>query len=195
MAIDPSNSATLYAGTYANGVFKSTNGGVSWTPANNGLTDLTVYSLTIAPANTSTLYVGTKFGGVFISTDGGGSWQQDNSGLTVGYIHALTIDPYNPTQLYAGGLGGVFQFIGVNPTPDASANCLFNWAEGNYSNLFAPSGSQTAFWRSYAYRYYWATNAYVGVSSADNHAYYLGPDGNMQDEGPVSYWLNLAGCQ
>jgi len=181
----------LYAGTNGSGVFKSANAGASWSQANTGPTA----ALVIDRSNLATLYAGTYANGVFISTDGGGSWQQDNSGLTVGYIHALAIDPYNPAILYAGSLGGVFHFSGVNPTPDASANCLFNWAEGHYSNLFAPSGSQMAFWRSYAYRYYSATNAYVGISSADNHAYYLGPDGNMQDEGPASYWLNLAGCQ
>ena len=38
LAIDPSNPATLYAGTERGGVFKSTNGGSSWTAVNSGLT-------------------------------------------------------------------------------------------------------------------------------------------------------------
>jgi hypothetical protein len=46
-----------------------------------------------------------------------------------------------------------------------------------------------------SYRYYSATNAYLGVSSADNHVYYQAVDGRLQDEGLLSVWLPLAGCQ
>src|SRR5438034_1355723 len=38
LAIDPSTPATLYGGTNPNGVFKSTDGGTSWTAVNSGLT-------------------------------------------------------------------------------------------------------------------------------------------------------------
>ena len=73
--------------------------------------------------------------------------------------------------------------------------CLFNWAERNYPSPFAPSGSPTAIWDIYTYRYYLATNAYLGVSSIDNHVYFMGADENLQDEGPLSDWLPKAGCQ
>ncbi len=76
-----------------------------------------------------------------------------------------------------------------------TVECLLNWAESNYPELFSPSGAPTAVWSVYTYRYYSGTNAYVGVSSDDNHAYYLGSDGILQDEGPLSYWLPKAGCQ
>jgi hypothetical protein len=75
-----------------------------------------------------------------------------------------------------------------------SIGCLFNWAEKNYPALF-PAGSATAVWTIYTYRHYSAINTYLGVSSTDNHVYYMGPDGNLQDEGPLSYWLHLASCQ
>ena len=42
LAIDPVTPATLYAGTDSNGVFKSTNGGASWSAVNTGLTVKTV---------------------------------------------------------------------------------------------------------------------------------------------------------
>ena len=82
---------------------------------------------------------------------------------------------------------------GCQPPPPSE--CLFNWAEKNYPDLFAPSGSATAISGVYTYRYYWLTNAYLGVSSADNHVYYMGADGKLLDEGPLSYWLPKAGCQ
>jgi len=38
VAIDPSAPGTIYAGTHGAGVFKSTDGGASWTASNSGLT-------------------------------------------------------------------------------------------------------------------------------------------------------------
>ena len=73
-------------------------------------------------------------------------------------------------------------------------DCLFGWAEGQYPGLFAPSAAATAVSGVYTYRYYPSTRAYLAVSSADQHVYYLGPDGNLQDEGRVSDWLPRAGC-
>jgi hypothetical protein len=77
------------------------------------------------------------------------------------------------------------------------ADCVFNWAERVYPNLFAPAGavSQTLV-PPYYYRYYAATNAYLGSSSADNRLYYFGPAaGNtLLDAGPLSNWWTTAGC-
>ena len=78
------------------------------------------------------------------------------------------------------------------PTP---TDCLFNWAEQNYPGLFAPAGAASGTLGAYTYRYYSATNAYLGVSSNDNHVYYMGSDGVLQDEGAMAKWLPLAGCQ
>ena len=73
--------------------------------------------------------------------------------------------------------------------------CLFNWAEQNYPNNFSPAGASTNTWNQYTYRYDAGTNTYLGASSLDNHVYYMGPDGEMQDEGDMYKWIALAGCQ
>jgi hypothetical protein len=76
------------------------------------------------------------------------------------------------------------------------SDCLFNWAERNYPNLFAPAGAMSSTLAQYYYRYYSQTNAYVATSSADNHVYYLGPLSNnsILDAGALSGWLSTAGC-
>ena len=84
--------------------------------------------------------------------------------------------------------------INANAAQLPADNCLFNWAESNYPSLFVSTGSATVVGTVYTYRYYPATNAYLGVSSFNHNVYYLGPDGNMQNEGPVSDWLAKAGC-
>ena len=78
---------------------------------------------------------------------------------------------------------------------DPAINCLLNWAENSYPNLFSPQGKTTLELSPYTYRYYETTNAYVGVSSFDDHVYYLGPDGMLLDVGNLSDWLKKSSCQ
>lgn len=68
LAIHPQTPSTLYAGTYASGVFKSTNAGVSWNAINTGLTNTNVVALAIEPLMPSILYAGGQGSGVFKST-------------------------------------------------------------------------------------------------------------------------------
>jgi photosystem II stability/assembly factor-like uncharacterized protein len=85
-------------------VFKSADGGASWSATGAGPTN--VYAMAMDPTNPNTLYAGTSGGGVFKSTDGGANWSAANSGLTNLSIYSLAI---NPTMLYAGTwYGGAF---------------------------------------------------------------------------------------
>src|SRR2546426_11464259 len=100
LAIDPLNPTTLYAGTYGGGVFKSTDGGVSWSAS--GLTNIytSVTALAIDAVTPTTLYEGYIYApGVFKSTNGGASWNA--TGLTRGVL-SPAIDHLTPTTLYAG---------------------------------------------------------------------------------------------
>lgn len=72
-----SNDLFLY--TSAKGVFKSTDGGLTWNAANNGLSNLKIMSVTII---NSKIVLATDGGGVFISSDNGSNWVQSNSGIT-----------------------------------------------------------------------------------------------------------------
>ncbi len=70
LAIDPTNSQVVYAGT-SSGIFKSTNGGSSWTAVNTGLTNTSVRCLVIDPTNSQVVYAGTGDGGIFKTVTGG----------------------------------------------------------------------------------------------------------------------------
>ena len=84
----------------------------------------------------------------------------------------------------------------IRQTPIANIECFFNAAEMAYPSELAPSGSSTAVWGSYTYRYYSKSDAYAAVSSADNHLYYYKvADGAMRDLGAMPSWLSMAGCQ
>jgi hypothetical protein len=87
--------------------------------------------------------------------------------------------------------------IPVLPASISQPDCLFNWAERAYSNLFAPPGAVSGTSAPYYYRYYPTTNSYLGTSSVDSHVYYMGPMSNhsILDVGTLSGWLATAGCQ
>ena len=116
---------------YDGGVFKSTDGGGSWTAINTGLTNTEVQALAIDPSAPGTLYAGTYAGGVFKSTDAGVSWTEMNAGLATPNVTALAIDPTLPTKLYAGTDVGVYDIGGVHDmamsepcVPDRKSLCL-----------------------------------------------------------------------
>ena len=95
IAVDPTNSSIVYATTRDAGVFKSINGGTSWTAQNNGLTigsGVGFNSILIDPQNPNYLHLGTG-NGYFYSLDGGLSWTaaNDGFGVTPPYIFALTL--------------------------------------------------------------------------------------------------------
>ncbi len=89
----------LVAGTWGNGIFISTDNGISWTAINNGLTSLAVATILHSEAD---LFAGT-WQGVFISTDSGSTWNEINTGLGNKNVRALEIIDNN---LFAGTEGG-----------------------------------------------------------------------------------------
>jgi hypothetical protein len=84
--------------------------------------------------------------------------------------------------------------VKVSAVAASPMDCLYDWAEQNYSGAFSPAKAASQTGESYYYRYYPTTNAYLGISSKDNHLYYLVSGGEMHDMGASSPWLTVAGC-
>ncbi len=61
-AIDPLAASTVYAGN-AQGVFKSVDGGATWSLSSEGVSSRTVTALAVNPANPPILFAGTNIGG------------------------------------------------------------------------------------------------------------------------------------
>ncbi len=102
------------------GVFKSTNGGQTWTPANGtganmlNLTNAGRIVLAMAPSSSTTLYAGIAdvntgdLLGFFKTTDGGTSWMQlpatpDYCTPQCYYDNVIAVQPTNPNVVFAGG--------------------------------------------------------------------------------------------
>lgn len=70
IAAHPSSPGVLFAAT-DQGLFKTTDGGLSWASSGTGLPNYNVEIIVIDPATLNTMYVGTRGGGIYKSTDGG----------------------------------------------------------------------------------------------------------------------------
>lgn len=89
LAIDVWRPSTLFAGTSAAGVFRTSDAGQHWVTA--GLTGVEIRSLAFDSV-TQTLYAGTADYGLLRSMDLGTTWRAANSGLFAEYVNALAVD-------------------------------------------------------------------------------------------------------
>jgi len=120
VAADTTDGSVAYAGGSGNGfnckdadkvagcdVYKTADGGFTWTPVTGALNRIDVRALAV---NGSNVYAATRdfFGGppskILRSTDSGGSWEEVvPDGGSIGELNkSLAIDPITPTTLYAG---------------------------------------------------------------------------------------------
>ncbi|MGH7176159.1 MAG: choice-of-anchor Q domain-containing protein [Tepidisphaeraceae bacterium] len=129
LVMDPTNPLVLYAavgdpdGDAANGLYKSTNGGTSWSPLatfpNQNDSRLGRIGLALAPSSTLVLYAwvaasgqsGTSVGNDFQfsrTADGGTTWTAralPGTGVALDYNMALAVDPANANIVYVAGQG------------------------------------------------------------------------------------------
>jgi uncharacterized protein (TIGR03382 family) len=111
IAVHPSNADVVLIATYdgfefpldtraAVGVFKSTDGGNTFTRSDTGITSL-VRSFAFHPINPNIVLAGSNGGGVFRSIDGGATWTPSNAGLAARYIaRGFAFGPSNPNVVY-----------------------------------------------------------------------------------------------
>ena len=81
------------------GVWKSTDGGNTWAPSNNGMGDLTVAEIIMHPDNPDILIAAAAYG-MFRSTDGGANWAFYNTNHVA---KDIAMHPTDPDILYAAG--------------------------------------------------------------------------------------------
>jgi photosystem II stability/assembly factor-like uncharacterized protein len=114
IAIHPQNSQIIYTGSASGGVFRSVDGGQTYTSVFDDFNYLAVSDITFDPKNPNIMYVGTGDqnisafpfigNGVYKSTDGGNTWNY--SGLGSSYIVSdICVHPKCPDTIYAATMG------------------------------------------------------------------------------------------
>lgn len=84
---------TIYAGTRADGVYRSGDGGRTWSEARTGLGRADVQALLVDPENPERVYAAVYRTGVFRTQDGGRQWTQVGGSPPHPDIVALASDP------------------------------------------------------------------------------------------------------
>lgn len=108
LALHPIETSTLLTGSFAEGVFISTDEGENWELMPGS--PLQIWSFALDPVNPNLTYVGAIPTGVWGSTDGGQTWETRNSGLFDRPIPTVTPVADRPTRVFAGSIReGVFR--------------------------------------------------------------------------------------
>jgi photosystem II stability/assembly factor-like uncharacterized protein len=126
----PGNLLVYYVGASSGGIWKSTDGGISWDPVFDDQPAQSIGSLAIAPSDPNIVWAGTgepwirsnvSIGnGIYKSTDAGKTWTHMGLEKT-GRIGRVAIHPRDPNIVFAAALGhcyGPQQERGVFRTTD-----------------------------------------------------------------------------
>jgi hypothetical protein len=137
LVIDPNNADIMYAAAVSGGVWKTTNGGSTWSQLTDlAIPNLAVVSLAMDPKNSQVLYAGTGEGffnadaivgfGIYKTTDGGATWSPlastvpapGSTAADFNFVSDIVVSPRGSQRLYATTRTGVFRSIdgGVNWT-------------------------------------------------------------------------------
>jgi hypothetical protein len=175
LAIDPRNSQVVYLGGAEGGVWKTTDGGILWTPLTDSQPSLAIGSIALAPSNPDIIYAGTGeanfsdsyYGaGVLKSTNGGQTWSRLGSsadfvgpfGSTQSFgdggaeVGGLAVSPTDPNVVLAAAMksaaGTMFSGSGIYRSIDGGNNWTLALSASNavpFSVVFDPTNSSVAY--------------------------------------------------
>jgi uncharacterized protein (TIGR03437 family) len=158
IAIDPQNSNTVYVGAAEGGVWKSTDGGSTWTALTDAQASLANGAIALDPSNSDIIYVGTGeenfaidsyYGaGILKSTDAGATWTNIVGPFLHAYIGGMAVSPSNSQVLLCSSDTGVWRSADgagtwTNVLKGAATAVLFDPTNGQiaYAALGNPFGN------------------------------------------------------
>lgn len=117
LAIHPNDDNVVLAGFSAGGIFKTTDGGITWRPVADDHPELAIGHIVYSPHDPNIVYAGTgdpnipayvfNGHGIYRSTDGGEKWHYLGLG-DEGIVSKIQIHPTNPNVLYAAVMGNPY---------------------------------------------------------------------------------------
>jgi cysteine-rich repeat protein len=138
IAADPGNANVIYVAPAGGGVWKTSDGGATWSPLTDDQSTLSMGAIAVAPSNSSIVYAGTgeannsadsNYGrGILTSTDAGATWTLRTAGGAFDRLTTskIVVDPTDPNVAYAAmadfGNNGLFGAnTGIWKTTDGGA--------------------------------------------------------------------------
>ena len=113
----PSDANVIFAGAPAGGLWRTYDGGQSWTCNTDDFPTLGVSGIDFAASNPATVYIGTGDRdasdspgmGVMKSVDAGETWEFANDGISGYVVGDLRVHPENEDQVVAATSSGIFK--------------------------------------------------------------------------------------
>jgi photosystem II stability/assembly factor-like uncharacterized protein len=128
---DPTNANNIYVAAARGGIWKTSDGGVTWTPMSDNAASLAIGALAIAPSNALVLYAGTGEGnilfyasnyplnslnesysgsGVLTSSDGGVTWAVQGATVFTGAcFYKLAVYPTDANTAFGATSQGLYR--------------------------------------------------------------------------------------
>ena len=162
IAFHPTDIMTMWVGSPAGGLWKTTNQGLTWTTNTDNLPVLGVSDIAIDPTNANIMYIATGDGdmgslygngdtksiGILKSIDGGSTWNTTGMNWSVTsakLIRRLIINPNNPQILIAAASDGIWRTTNGGST-------WTNVQSGYFMDLeFKPSDPTIVYASTFAY--------------------------------------------
>jgi photosystem II stability/assembly factor-like uncharacterized protein len=107
IALRPGDPNTILLASAESGMFRSTDGGATWTQANAGLGTQELHQVTFAASNSDVAYVATHEG-VYRSDDAGQTWVSRSRGLQYLFSTPIAVDPRNEDIVFVGSSSEVY---------------------------------------------------------------------------------------
>lgn len=166
LTVDPTNPDIVYVGSEGNGMFRTTDAGVTWTWLRSGLRRdsyaayAETWDMAVAPSNPMVLYaamtdspgpvsgdVPSARAGVYRSDDRGDSWRQVGCDLPNSKAASLHVDPQNADVVFVSIEGGAPSF--TEATAAYYPGGLFKSTDGgaHFTAVTLPAmGERSPFW-------------------------------------------------
>lgn len=159
IAFDWNDVDNVYVGTASGGLWKSTNGGDTWSPRTDDLPSIAIGGVAVSPNDSDIVVIATGEGtlngdrvpgtGIWRSTDAGATWAQTNVtfNLTQGQgWHFIKANPTTGT-MFAGGNNGLYRSTddGANWSQIQSGDDFwdFAWEPGSTTRCYTIGGGST----------------------------------------------------
>jgi len=120
LAVNPANGTMLYAGAADGGVWRSANGGTSWTALMFTELSMAIGSIAVAASNPNIIYAATGedtpgWGpsypgvGVYASSDAGATWTLYGNGVVGDRCSRIVVDPGNANRVFVASNTGLWR--------------------------------------------------------------------------------------
>ncbi|HEY5807520.1 MAG TPA: hypothetical protein VIT67_06110, partial [Povalibacter sp.] len=110
LAVKPGDSSAIFLGAFNRGVYRSADGGVSWSLPSSDLKNFSIDSLGFDPVNPSIMYASVSGvtndlppAGLYRSTNGGANWTPRSTNLPVIHAFHMAVDPADGSRIFLAG--------------------------------------------------------------------------------------------